>query len=295
MRRQADEDERASPDPTQDEARPTEGAQEEPQEAAREDVTATVRLTRLRDGQRAEVEDAVAREQTLHLFVGGRPLLRLQCLPAQVEDLALGLLLTSGLLKPEDPAPPVEYQPENGEAHVAFEPSEERIAALQESMTLGSGCGAALSPVSGFDPMDCTRRIDTSFRIAPDAIARAMTTFVQRSEIFRATGGVHAAAIAREDAIVAFAEDIGRHNAFDKVIGACYRRGIEMLDKIALVTGRLSLEIVAKAVPSSLPVLVSRGAPTSAAVELAENANLTLIGFARSGRMNIYTAEWRIT
>ncbi len=121
-----------------------------------------------------------------------------------------------------------------------------------------------------------------------------MGAFVQSSAIFRETGGVHAAAIAKGEEIVAFAEDVGRHNAFDKVIGACRRRGVAPYDKIALVTGRLSLELVAKAVPSSIPVLVSRGAPTQAGIELADAANLTLIGFARAGRMNVYSADWRL-
>jgi FdhD protein len=258
-------------------------------------VTASVRVSRLRNGRRAEVDDIVVREQTVVLVVGGRRLLRLQCLPAAHEDLAVGLLATSRLLAPTDPVPAVEFKPELAEIHVDFAPSEEAITELQNSLSLGSGCGSALSPAREFDLFDCSRKTDTSFAVAAEGISQAIRAFVRRSEVFRETGGVHAAAIARDNEIVAFAEDIGRHNAFDKVIGDCRRRGVELMDKIALVTGRLSLELVAKAVPVSLPVLVSRGAPTHAGIELAEKANLTLIGFARSGRMNIYTAEWRIT
>jgi len=253
-----------------------------------------VRVIRLHEGQRSEVQDRVVCERTLHLIVGGRRLLRLQCLPVDVEGLALGLLVTSGLLVPGSPAPPIEHDAERHEVRVDLHPSDEVIASLKESLTLGSGCGSALSPAKGFDPFECSRKIDTSFAIAADTVGRAMTAFVQSSDLFRETGGVHAAAIAHNDQVVAFAEDIGRHNAFDKVIGACYRQGIGLTDKVALVTGRLSLELVAKAVPSSLPVLVSRGAPTDAAVKLADEANLTLIGFARAGRMNVYAAEWRI-
>ncbi|MBM4032014.1 MAG: formate dehydrogenase accessory sulfurtransferase FdhD [Planctomycetes bacterium] len=257
-------------------------------------LTAAVRIARLRGGQWAEADDTVVVERTVSLVVGGSTLLRLQCLPADLEDLALGLLVSSALLPPEAPVPPIEWDAEKGEIRVDFHPSEQALQKLQEGLTLGSGCGAALSHAGGFDPLTCVRKIDTSFHVSPEAIGSAMSAFVQASGLFRDTGGVHAAAIAQGDEIVAFAEDVGRHNAFDKVLGACRRRGIRPYDKLALVTGRLSLELVAKAVPSSIPVLASRGAPTQAGVALADAANLTLIGFARAGRMNVYSAEWRL-
>jgi FdhD protein len=190
--------------------------------------------------------------------------------------------------------PDVAYDADGHRVTAALDVPEERIAALEATMTLGSGCGAALSPTGAFDPLDCSRKIDTSFSVAADTVSRAMTAFSQRSRLFRETGGVHSAAVCLGDEILVFADDIGRHNAFDKVIGACRRRGIDLVDKLALVSGRLSRELVAKAVPVSLPALVSRGAPTDAGIILAAAANLTLIGFARAGRMNVYSADWRL-
>ncbi|MFW6161725.1 MAG: formate dehydrogenase accessory sulfurtransferase FdhD [Planctomycetota bacterium] len=258
------------------------------------DTTTPVRVVRVRDGERAEVGDRVVREESVVLYVGERRLLRLQCLPVGVEDLAVGLLATSGLLEPGAAAPEVTYDADAHRATVALDVPEERLAALEATMTLGSGCGAALSPTGEFDPFDCSRKIDTSFSVAAQTVSAAMTAFSQRSRLFRETGGVHSAAICRDDQILAFADDIGRHNAFDKVIGACRRRGIDLVDKTALVSGRLSRELVAKAVPVSLPVVVSRGAPTDAGIILAAAANLTLIGFARASRMNVYSADWRV-
>lgn len=257
-------------------------------------LTTTVRVVRLRGGERSEVQDVVVRERTVALVVAGQRLLRLQCLPEAIEDLALGLLVTSALLPPSEPVPPIVWAPDEGEVRVDFAPAAERVETLQKNLTLGSGCGSAMSSVKGYDPLDCWRKIDTAFRVSPAAISAAMRAFLHRSEVYVETGGVHAAAIARGEAMVAFAEDIGRHNAFDKAIGACRRQGIGLEDKVALVTGRLSQELVAKAIPASLPVLVSRGAPTDAAIRLADEANLTLIGFARADRMNVYAAEWRI-
>ena len=251
-------------------------------------------ILRIRDGERSEATDRVVRERTVLLVVGGQRLLRLQCLPTDLADLALGLLTTSRLLPPAEPVPPMRVDHERGQIVVDFSPPDGAIEQMRRSLTLGSGCGAALSPAAEFDPLDCWRKIDTSFAVAPTAVADAVSAFVARSGLFKETGGVHAAAIAHDERVVAFAEDIGRHNAFDKVIGACRRQGIALMDKLAMVTGRLSLELVAKAVPSSIPVLVSRGAPTEAGVQLAEAANLTLIGFARAGRMNVYAAPWRL-
>ncbi|HPD17909.1 MAG TPA: formate dehydrogenase accessory sulfurtransferase FdhD [Planctomycetota bacterium] len=258
------------------------------------DLTTPVRVVRVRGEERSELEDVVVRERTVALVVGGQRLLRLQCLPEAVEDLALGLLVTSALLPPTDPVPPIAWAPDEGEVRVDFAPPQGRVETLQRNLTLGSGCGSAMSSVKGYDPLDCWRKIDTSFRVSPAAISAAMRAFLRRSEVYVETGGVHAAAIVRGGEMVAFAEDIGRHNAFDKVIGACRRQAIGLEDTVALVTGRLSQELVAKAIPASIPVLVSRGAPTDASVRLADEANLTLIGFARADRMNVYAAEWRI-
>ncbi len=268
--------------------------QEQETKSQGQSLTVARRIVRIHDGRAAECEDILAVERTVTVVAGGEPFLRLQCLPEKVEELALGLLLSSGLLPPSAPPPPVGFDEASGEVRVDFSPDPDAVTALRQAMTLGSGCGAALSAAGPFDPLACSRRIDTGFAIEPSVVIEAMSAFVRRSELFKATGGVHAAAIASGSDIVAFAEDVGRHNAFDKVIGACYRQGIELMDKIALATGRLSVELVAKAIPVSLPLVASRSAPTSAAADLADEANLTLVGFVRAGRMNVYTHPWRI-
>ncbi len=121
-----------------------------------------------------------------------------------------------------------------------------------------------------------------------------MEEFRKHSEIHRQTGGVHAAALADHTGMLVFREDIGRHNAVDKVIGAYLVQGSSFHDKLLLTSGRLSSEILQKAEACCLPIVVSRGAPTDRSVALARERNITLIGFARGRRMNIYSAEQRI-
>ena len=226
----------------------------------------------------------------------GRPLCRLQCSPAQFEELALGFLCTAGVLPSE--AKDVTMTCETDQAETRLDISlglaEEELTSLRDSLVAGTGCGLGLFSTKGLDPLECRRKIDLSFRIKAAELQNVMQAFQTRSEAYRETGGVHSAAIADQGRLVAFAEDVGRHNAIDKVIGCCVRAGIPMQDKVVLSTGRLSLDVAAKAIRAGAPLLASRSAPTDAAVELARLANLTLVGFVRGTRMNIYCADWRI-
>jgi FdhD protein len=114
------------------------------------------------------------------------------------------------------------------------------------------------------------------------------------SVLFRQTGGVHAAAVTDCVMLSAFAEDIGRHNAVDKCLGRCLAEGTQLETRALLVTGRLSADVLSKAIRVGLPVVVSRGAVTSQAIELARSADVAAVGFARGPMMNVYTAPWRL-
>lgn len=117
----------------------------------------------------------------------------------------------------------------------------------------------------------------------------------ERQDIHRSVGGTHAAVIFDASGkAITLAEDIGRHNAIDKAVGYCLLRGIALYDKILLTSGRASYEMATKAVRVGIPVIASVSAPTSLAVQLAEDRGLTLIGYLRGGRMNVYTHMERI-
>jgi FdhD protein len=272
---------------------------EAPAEQARSqpELVTRVAITRIQAGQASSETDAVVRETTLALLVGGRMVCRMQCSPDQLEELALGFLWGAGL-QPADPRTvAIRRQDTEGETQldVALGCLPQDAARLQQGLTVGTGCGLGLFSVKGFDPLDCSRKIDLSLRIAAADLTEAMRTFQKHSAVYRQTGGAHSAAMARGADLVVFAEDIGRHNAVDKVIGACLRRGVPRHDKLLLSTGRLSLDLVVKGIRAGVPLLASRSAPTAAAVELAQLANLTLVGFVRGDRMNVYAAEWRMT
>jgi FdhD protein len=122
-----------------------------------------------------------------------------------------------------------------------------------------------------------------------------MKEFLSGAETFKATGGTHIAALSDGAKILFTSEDIGRHNAIDKILGRCFLRGVETRDKLILCSGRMSSEIVQKALRNGIPVVVSRSAPTSLAIDTARRFGITLAGFARGERMNVYSYPARIT
>ena len=115
-----------------------------------------------------------------------------------------------------------------------------------------------------------------------------------RAELFRLTGGLHSAALCSAEKILYFCEDIGRHNAVDKLVGLCLKHEISLTDKVLVSSGRISSEILVKAAKLGIPILISRAAPTSLSIELAESLGITLIGFVRGRRCNIYTHQERV-
>ncbi|MEJ2690091.1 MAG: formate dehydrogenase accessory sulfurtransferase FdhD [Deltaproteobacteria bacterium] len=245
-------------------------------------------------GDRAyEFEDLVASEKAVTLLVNGISIVSLLCSPADLEALAVGFLLSEGLLterkellaiKVDEAAPTIEvtlgHLPENWEE--AF-----------HSKTLTSGCGKGITFTSTA-ALKAVEPVRSRLVVSPDAILELLKEFRSISTQFQQTGGVHSAALATEKKILFFAEDIGRHNAVDKLIGRAFLAAMPMTDKILLSSGRISGEIMTKVIRNRIPILVSRTAPTCMAVTEAEDYGITLIGFARHRRMNIYSHPQRL-
>jgi FdhD protein len=135
---------------------------------------------------------------------------------------------------------------------------------------------------------------ESHINISPADVLNLVKTFVERSELFQATGGLHSAALCDTEKILLFSEDIGRHNAIDKVFGECILKDIRTDDRIMITSGRISSEILLKVAKRNIPILISKSPPTNLGVKLAEGVGITLIGFARGERMNIYTNGWRV-
>jgi len=233
--------------------------------------------------------DTVIVERAVELVLAGRVLVRVQCLPERLEDLAFGFLRTEGLIESPRAIAECRVTPDGGRIEVRADVDPDRLVLFRERVAMSSGCGSGASAAA-----TALARLASEARFDPEEVLARMKDLLQASVLFRETGGVHAAALTDGRTLRAFAEDIGRHNAVDKAVGAALREGLDLARLALLTTGRASSDIVAKAVRAGLPAVVSRGAVTSRAIELGRSADAAVAGFARGDRMNIYTAAWRL-
>ena len=131
-------------------------------------------------------------------------------------------------------------------------------------------------------------------RLSPEAIGRLVEMLFESQSLYRETGGVHTSALSDGENVLLSAEDIGRHNTLDKIAGLCLMNGIESENKILITTGRISSEMLQKAARLQVPILISRTSPSSLSIEMAERYGITLIGYARRDRFNVYTSGERV-
>ena len=232
--------------------------------------------------------DTVIVERAVEIVLGGRVLVRVQCLPERLEDLAAGFLRTEGLIESPRAIAECRVAPDGGRIEVRADVDPDRLVLFRERVATSSGCGSGASAAADVLPV-----LASDAHFSPEDILARMKDLLQASALFRETGGVHAAALTDGRTLRAFAEDIGRHNAVDKAVGAAMREELDLAHLALLTTGRASADIVAKAVRAGIPAIVSRGAATSQAIALARSAEAAVAAFARARRMNVYTAAWR--
>jgi FdhD protein len=250
--------------------------------------SAAVEIVRLPAG--ASERDAVAVEEPLEIRIGGRPVAVTMRTPGHDEELALGFCLSEGLQAT------AAHVPEDLAANAidveapSFDPTR-----LQRSFYTSSSCGVcgkgALEAVAVEAP-----RVKSQLRVPLSLVSSLPDALRGAQAAFAATGGLHATGLftAHGDLLCA-REDVGRHNAFDKVVGwAFLQQRLPLHDCVICVSGRLSFELVQKAAVAGVPVLVAVGAPSSLAVDLARDRGITLCGFVRDGRANVYSEPWRV-
>ncbi|OGW75904.1 MAG: formate dehydrogenase family accessory protein FdhD [Nitrospirae bacterium RIFOXYB2_FULL_43_5] len=160
----------------------------------------------------------------------------------------------------------------------------------KENRIITSGCAGGITFVKKIE----NEKIADEFSIEAKSLLGIFKEFQLRSDLYRLTGCVHSAALSDGKHIIAFAEDIGRHNAVDKVIGYSVLENIGFAGKLMLASGRLSSEIASKCSRCGIPIVASRTAPTHLAIEIAELRGITLVGFVRGERLNVYTHPQRI-
>ncbi len=237
------------------------------------------------DGEKFEKSGhEVIEEAPMALFVNGRHAMTAMMSPVQLEDFVTGYLYTEQIIKSVDEIESIRI--EKNRMSVI---TKNLFKVLGPKKTILSGCGGSTS----FIDTEKLPKIRSSSTISTADI-RTVAKNVLNSELHMKTGGIHIVALLDKAAVLTVSEDIGRHNALDRVIGFALRTKIDLKKTWIIVSGRISSEMVRKCLIAGIPIIVSRGATTTLAVETAEKTGLTVVGFARSSTMVVYTHPQRV-
>jgi FdhD protein len=247
-------------------------------------------------GTAAHRADLLAVEEPLEIQVDGEPLIVTMRTPGYDIDLAAGFLFTEGLLAGLGDVREIRMCDDNVAA-VTLQPGSALLRTAARNFMATSACG-----VCGKDSIEAIR-VRSAFdvaadqvRVSPAVLAGLPDQLREAQRVFSSTGGLHAAGLFTPDGtLLALREDVGRHNAVDKLAGWALRSGVlPLTGHILLVSGRASFELAQKAVMIGVPVLAAVSAPSSLAASLAADAGMTLVGFLRGTTMNVYTGEHRV-
>lgn len=245
-------------------------------------------ILRLKGKEAYYEEDIVIVEYPFTIFLNDNELITLLCSPKSLEYLAVGFLNSEGFINSFNDIKNIRVDEEKGLAYVYTKNKSVLTEKLHGKRTITTGCGKGTIFYNVIDSFK-SKKVDNNIFIDIESIKMLVKEFNKKSELFINTGGVHSCALCSKDEIITFEEDIGRHNALDKILGKALIEQIELNDKIVLTSGRISSEILIKVGKRQIPVIVSRSAPTSLAIDIAKELNITLIGFVRGEKLNIYT------
>ncbi|AXB42097.1 formate dehydrogenase accessory sulfurtransferase FdhD [Amycolatopsis albispora] len=270
-------------------------------------VTARRRVLRISPSGRTSRADTLAAEEPLEVRVAGRPLSVTMRTPGHDFDLAAGFLVSEGVVSAADEVSAITYcAGATNDGSNTYNVLDVRLSpgvdlpefSLDRNVYMSSSCG-----VCGKASLDAVRTEarwsvrEDPLTLDPAVLSELPGTLRAAQRVFDRTGGLHAAGLFTVDGeLRCLREDVGRHNAVDKVIGWALRSGmLPLRSSILLVSGRASFELVQKAVMAGIPALAAVSAPSSLAADLAEETGLTLIGFLRGDTMNVYTGTHRLT
>ena len=238
------------------------------------------------------VETSVTVERPLTLYLNGQEIVTMMTILDRPEDLAIGYLLNQGMLRPGDAVTGIDYD-DDLQVVVVRTAARTDFEQKLRKKTLTSGCaqGTAFGDLmEGFASV----RLSETARLRTSELYRLLHRINTLPSLYLEAGAIHGCALCRGEEPIVYMEDVGRHNAVDKIAGWMFREGITGADKIFYTTGRLTSEMVIKTVRMGIPILLSRSGFTAWGVELAREANLTLIGRCKGKRFTVLAGEGRM-
>jgi len=249
----------------------------------------------LSTGKSQKVADYIAEETPFHLFVNRTFWATILCSPTDLQELAVGHFLSEGILKSIEEIEEIVLKENESSCYIKLKPEiniEDRIRLSRlHARVISSTCGSG----SPYQYAGKTPKVKSNLKIKAQAIFDSVNHLNFKAEGFRRTGGLHVAAIYKAGGqLVALAEDVGRHNAVDKVIGMAALNKVDFGACFLALSGRMSGDVAFKAAKVGLPIIASLAAALSSGIAIAESADLTLAGFVRGKRINVYTCPERI-
>jgi FdhD protein len=237
--------------------------------------------------------DYVAQEKPLHIFLNRTHYATIFCSPSKLKELAVGHVLSGGIARSIEEISEINLDEETCRLKLHSSVNLEKRLKLSKNLSrvILSACGSSAS----YQVPQRLAKVESNLTVKAEVIADCVNRLNSIAETFRKTGGVHAAAINRSDGtVVAFAEDVGRHNAVDKAIGISTLDRTDFDECFLTLSGRLTGDIVLKAARTGLPIVASLAAAIDSGIAIAKKVDLTLVGFVRGKRMNIYNFPGRI-
>lgn len=231
-------------------------------------------------------------ERPVTIFMNDVEVATTQATPTDLEELALGFLLAEGLVADRDALRSVDTDRKRGLVYVETDESvPDELVYKTRYLTSGCGTGVTFSSVGHARNL---AKVTTDVRVEADALHAMMREMSAQAAAYRDTGGMHSCGLGRAGSLLLVREDVGRHNAVDKLLGRAWLDGVATSDAVLLTTGRISYEMAVKAAKARVPVVVSRSAVTDLAAEIGEELGITLAGYCRGGGIVLYTHAWRV-
>ncbi|MGQ4809271.1 Sulfur carrier protein FdhD [Candidatus Entotheonellaceae bacterium PAL068K] len=242
---------------------------------------------RYENGQFQQFEKPVVREQPLTIMANGVELATFLCTPVHLDYLTIGFLAFEGIIDGLDDISELDVDPENGIVEVQL--ANEVVKPQKRVFTSGCGMGLTFTLRLSHYP-----HLNSDLSLTPEQIFPLMQQLFDGASMYKASRGIHAAALSDAEQVVVLAEDVGRHNALDKILGEAMLKGIRTEGRILLTSGRISSEMLRKGATMRTPFLISRTSPTTLSIEAAKRLGVTVIGYVRRHSFNVYTHPERL-
>jgi FdhD protein len=228
----------------------------------------------------------VPAEMELAIYVNRQPLVTIMCTPSKLDCLVIGYLYAEGIISGIGDVASMRVCKEEALVDVILSNPDYELPTLR---TIASGCsGGGIFKTQG-------QRVDSGLLVTPMEVLSLMEQLQQHMVLYRFTGGVHTSALSDTKNLLVVAEDIGRHNTLNKIQGECLLRGLSTRERLLLMTGRISSEMLLKAAKMQMPVVVSRRSPTGRAISLARDLGIALVGQARGNCLTVFSHPERLS